>query len=126
MLSEKAAAIIAALRYQPDAEWQVNILPFGSIFWVDEMPSVADIFDKPEDMVVINSMCGFRMKLWDGEVLDAQQQQQWDAVRAQVPNWALFKRLTLSEQQKLARQEAEHQVEQEFQLLADDDAKPST
>jgi exonuclease I len=111
--------------HPPDAEWQVNILPFGSIYWADEMPSIAEMLDKPEDVLVINLMFGLRMKLWDGEVLDAQEQQRWDAVRAQVPNWALFKRLTLSEQQKLARQEAEDQVEQEFQLLADD-AEPST
>jgi hypothetical protein len=125
MLSEKATAMIAAMPYQPDAEWQVNILPFGSIYWADEMPSIAEMLDKPEDVLVINLMFGLRMKLWDGEVLDAQEQQRWDAVRAQVPNWALFKRLTLSEQQKLARQEAEEQVEQELQSLADD-AEPST
>ena len=126
MLSEKAAATIAALQYRPDAEWQVNILPFGSIYWVDEMPLVAEVFDKPGDMLVINSMFGFRIKLWDGEVLDVQEQQRWDAVKAQVPDWALFKRLTLSEQQKLARQEAERQLEQEFQSLADDDAESSS
>jgi hypothetical protein len=120
MLSKKATATIAALPYQPDAEWQVNILPFGSIYWLDEMPSIADMIDKPEDMLVINSMFGLRVKLWDGEPLNANEQQQWDAVKAQVPNWALFKRLALSEQQQLARQEAERQVEQEFQSLTDD------
>ena len=120
MLSKKATATIAALPYQPDAEWQVNILPFGSIYWLDEMPSIADMIDKPEDMLVINSMFGLRVKLWDGEPLNANEQQQWDAVKAQVPNWGLFKRLVLSEQQQLARQEAERQVEQEFQSLTDD------
>jgi hypothetical protein len=126
ILSGKAVATITALPYREDAEWQVNILPFGSIYWVDEMPPLTDLFEKPEDMLLVNSMFGLRIKLWDGEALDALEQQRWDAVKAQVPEWALFKRLTLSKQQTLARQEAERQVEQEFQSLADNDAESSS
>jgi hypothetical protein len=120
MLSEKIVAAIAALRYQSDAKWEVNILPFGSIYWKDEMPEIGDLFDKPDDMAVIFRIFGMRLKLWDGELLNAQDQQLWDAVRAQVPNWGLFRRLSLSEEQRLARQEAERQVEQEFESLGSD------
>ena len=120
MLSEKMVSVLSALAYRPDAEWEVNILPFGSIFWKDEMPEITDLFDRPEDMMVIHRMFGTRIKLWDGEALDLQEQQMWDAVRVQVPRWALFKRVHLSEEQKLARAKAERQVEREFQSLGDD------
>ena len=117
MLSEKIVAVLAALRYQPDAEWEVNILPFGSIFWKDEMPAVADLFDRPDDMAVIHAMFGMRLKMWDGVALDAQDQGLWDAVKRQVPQWALFERLCLTDDQRLAREKAERQVEQEFESI---------
>jgi hypothetical protein len=85
MLSEKIVAVIAALPYQPDAEWEVNILPFGSIFWKDEMPAIVDLFDRPEDMAIIHAMFGIRLKIWDGVALEAQDQQLWNAVKRQVP-----------------------------------------
>lgn len=118
MLADKTVAVLEKLAYQPDAEWEVNILPFGSIFWKDEMPAIADIFDRAEDMSIIHAMFGMRIKLWDGEALDPQEMELWDVVRGQVPNWALFKRLTLSAEQKQAREQAERQVEREFESLS--------
>ena len=120
MLSEKIVAVIAALPYQPDAEWEVNILPFGSIYWKDEMPSIRDLFDKPDDMAIIFKIFGMRITLWDGEALSPEDQRLWDAVKDQVPNWALFRRLSLSDEQRLARQKAERQVEHEFESLGSD------
>jgi hypothetical protein len=115
MLSENIIAVLAAMPYQPDAEWEVNILPFGSVFWKDEMPAIRDLFDRPEDMGIIHAMFGLRLKIWDGEILSPQDQELWDAVRRQVPQWALFKRLSLSDEQRLAREKAERQVEQAFE-----------
>ena len=119
MLSEKAIVLLTALSYRGDAKWEVNILPFGSIYWTDEMPSF-DLLDKPDDMFIIHAMFGIRLKLWDGEVLSAQDQQLWDAVKGQVPQWALFRRISLNNEQQQAREEAERQVEREFESLSDD------
>jgi hypothetical protein len=116
MLSAKIVGLLASRRYQPDAEWEVNILPFGSIFWTDEMPAITDLFDRPDDMAVIQAMFGIRLKIWDGVALDAQDQQLWDSVKRQVP-WALFERLILTDEQRLAREKAERQVEQEFESI---------
>jgi hypothetical protein len=124
MLSEKAVALLAAFSYRPDAAWGVNILPFGSIYWKDEMPSLADLIDNQDDMLIIHAMFGIRMKLWDHELLNAQDQRLWDAVKSQVPRWALFQRLKLDEEQKRARKEAEQQVEREFKSLFDDPDTP--
>lgn len=74
MLSEEAVALLAALPCRPNAEWRVNILPFGSVYWTDEMPSLGDLLDKQDDMLIIHAMFGIRLKLWDGEVLNAQDQ----------------------------------------------------
>jgi hypothetical protein len=117
MLSKKIVAVLAALPYQPDAEWEVNILPFGSIYWKDEMPAIGDLFDRLEDMAIIHAMFGMRLKIWDDEALNTQDQELWDAVKYQVPHWALFKRLSLTDEQRIAREKAERQVEQEFESI---------
>jgi len=56
MLTEKAVAVLTALVYRPDADWEVNILPFGSIFWNDEMPAIGDLF-RPTGRHVSHSCC---------------------------------------------------------------------
>jgi hypothetical protein len=49
--------------------------------------------------------------------LSAAEQQLWDTVRSQVPDWAFFHRLTLTDEQTRAREKAEKQVKQEFESL---------
>jgi hypothetical protein len=66
-------------------------------------------------MAVIHAMFGMRLKIWDGEILDAQDQELWDAVKHRVPQWALFKRLSLTDEQRVAREKAERQGEQAFE-----------
>jgi hypothetical protein len=119
MVSDKAVEVLAAMPFREDAEWEVGILPFGSVYWADEMPDIKDIFDKPEDMMVLMKMFGLRLKIWDGKALTADEMAFWDALQRQVPNWALFKRLTLTDEQRLAREQAERQVMQEFDSLDD-------
>lgn len=121
MLSERMVAVLTALPYRLDAEWEVNILPFGSVYWKDEMPEICDMLDM-QDMRTVLRMFGIRLQLWDNEVLNAEDRQLWDAVRRQVPDWALFKRLSLSDEQRAARKKAEQQVEQEFDSLGSDHA----
>ena len=84
------------------------------------MPSLCDLLAQQHDTLVIFAMFGIRLKVWDREVLNAQDQRLWDAVKSQVPDWALFHRLNLNEEQKQAREEAERQVELEFESLSDD------
>jgi hypothetical protein len=81
------------------------------------MPAIADLFDRPEDMAIVHAMFGMRLKSWDGEELNAQDQELWDAVNRRVPHWALFRRLSLTNEQRLAREEAEQQVEQAFESV---------
>src|ERR1035438_2737047 len=117
MLSETSVALLAAQTYRADSKWGVNILPFGSIYWLDELPGGLEVFKRPDDMSIIYAMFAIRLKLWDGEALNAQDRSMWEAVQQQVPSWALFSRLGLSDEQRLAREDAERQVEKEFESL---------
>jgi hypothetical protein len=115
ILSEKAVAVLAGLKYRPEAGWVANLHPLGSIVWNDEMPDSNERFQLPRhDMSTIIFMFAARRKLWDGKVLDAQEQQLWDAVKQEVPEWIFFRRLTLSDEEKAAREEADRQIEEEF------------
>ena len=116
MLSKRMVAVLSALPYRADAEWGVNILPFGSVYWKDEMPEMRDMLDM-QDMRTVFRMFGIRLQLWDNEVPNAEDRQLWDTVKGQVPEWALFKRLSLSDEQKAAREKAEQHVHQEFESL---------
>ena len=118
-LSQKAVSMLTLLRYEPRSAFGVNMLPFGSIFWLDEMPSMAEVFENTNDAFLIHSRFGLRLKLWDGQTLDADEQQLWDSVKAQVPEWPLFKRLCLSSEQKQAREQAELQVQHAFESLSE-------
>lgn len=53
------------------------------------MPPIGDLFNKPDDMEILFKMFGMRIKLWDGETLNVDDQQLWNAVKNQVPDWAL-------------------------------------
>jgi hypothetical protein len=122
MLSEVAVARFSVLTYRPDAEWEVNILPFGSIYWKDEMPDIRDFIRTPEkDRDQLLRMFSIRLRVWDGEALSDEEQQLWDTIRAQIPQWALFHRLKLSPEDARAREKAERQVEQEFESLSEDE-----
>jgi hypothetical protein len=117
MLSENSVAMLAARTYRADSDWGVIILPLGSIYWHDELPDTLDLLKRPEDMSIIYAMFAIRLKLWDNEVLSTQDRDMWNAVQQQVPNWALFSRLSLSDEQRLARENAEQQVEKEIESL---------
>ena len=91
------------------------------------MPAAKDLFERTDDWSLISAMFGIRIQIWDGKTLSNQDLELWDAVKRQVPKWALFMRLSLSDEQRLARQEAERQVEQAFEPLhAEHDGRPET
>ena len=80
------------------------------------MPEMRDMLDL-QDMTTVLRMFGIRLQLWDNEVLNAEDRQLWDSVKRQVPDWALFKRLSLSDEQRAEREKAEQQVQRELESL---------
>lgn len=95
MLSEKAIKALSIQQFDPDSDWEVNLLPFGSINWEDEWPEtlLAELFGQVDDLSIIHAMFEMRLKIWNGEALNAQDRALWDGVKLQVPKWALFERL---------------------------------
>ncbi len=117
-LSQIAVLMLSALQYDPSAGCGFNVTEFGSIFWNDEMPPM-ELFMNAGDGFLIYSMFALRLNIWDGEALTAEDQQLWDSVKAQVPDWAFFKRLSLTNEQKQAREQAETDVQFVLDVLRD-------
>lgn len=120
MLSEAAVKVLSSLTYQPDAEWLINVFPFGSVYWADEMPDIRQfVHCLEQDRAEILRMFSIRLELWNAEALFDGDKQFWDLIRAQVPTWPLFRRLQLTDAHRLARIKAEQQVANEFEALSD-------
>src|SRR6185312_10504929 len=116
LLSDSILDILRRLPHRPDAKRAICLIPLAGIYWQDEMPSVADMVSLSEnERNTIWGLFASRDKIWDGEPLTPEAQKFWDAARAAVPDWALFHRLTLSDDDKRARSEAEAAVEAEFE-----------
>jgi len=109
-LSAITVFMLSALQYDPSAGWGISVVPFGSIFWHDEMPDLEVLFWNRDDQSLIDSMFALRLKIWDGQALTTEEQRLWNSVKTQVPDWPLFKRLFLTNEQKQAREDAETEV----------------
>lgn len=117
MLSVAAVEVLSRLPYQPDAQLLVNVHPFGGVYWADEMPGIRQfIHCLRQDRAVILRMFSIRRELWIAEALSDGDKELWDSIRTQVPTWPLFRRLELTDEDKLARQEAEKQVAPELAI----------
>ncbi len=60
---------------------------------------------------------GIRQKIWKGEPISEKDQPRWELARLQVPDWPLFKRLELSDDERLAQAEAEQAAEKEWEAF---------
>ena len=118
MLTEATVALLNGLRFRPDAKRMVSLIPLGSIYWEDEMPSFLEIAKLPEDeRNTIWALFGIRYKILDNKELGAGDEAFWNAAQAEAPDWALFHRLTLSTNDRKAREEAERDVQMEFEAF---------
>lgn len=116
MLTHKTLAILSTLTYRPDAQRGVSILPLGSIYWDDELPKMHNFVGFPEaDRVQVLRVFAIRLKLWDHEALSDDDRELWDSVRSAAPEWAIFRRLDLSPDDRRAREEAERACASEFE-----------
>jgi hypothetical protein len=113
MLSERMVARLSALQYRADAKWGVCIDPYSGIYWFDEMPEIDAMSEDWEEMRMVFRMSWIRQQLWEGTVLNASDRQLWDAVLRLVPDWPLFRRLSLTNEQRAAWQEVEWERQQE-------------
>lgn len=97
MLSQEAVSYLATRTYRPDAAREIKLIPLSGIYWEDEYPFyVGEDAVSQGDYQQVLRMFALRACLWRGEVLSPEQQEFWDEIYAQVPTWALFKRMEIS------------------------------
>jgi hypothetical protein len=116
MLSEETLAYLSTLTYRPDAKRQVCILPLGSIYWEDEFPPIHKLAAFPElDRNEVLRAFAIRLRVWNDQLLSDDDRQFWAGVRSAAPNWAIFHRLHLSEDDQREREETERACSKEFE-----------
>lgn len=117
VLSTALVDYLSAMTYRSDAERLESILPLGGIYWADELDfeSMKSLSEPDRDAMF--RVVALRMKLWDGETLDPEDQAFWDAAQCAVPGWAVFRRLTLSDDDRRAHQHAFSQVVEFFEAM---------
>jgi hypothetical protein len=116
-LSPALVDYLSAMHYRPEAARLESILPLGGIYWADELDfaSMKGLSDADRDTLF--RVVALRMKIWDCEALDAEDQAFWDAAQCAVPAWALFRRLSLSDDDRRAHQHAFSQVVEFFEAM---------
>jgi hypothetical protein len=116
MLTEGALGYFRSLKYDPNAERRLSIMPLGGIFWVDEIPDFRALSGLARaDRDAIHRLFAIRFKLWDGEELEDDDRAYWDAVCAEVPGCPVIHRVDLSPDDR----KAQAAVEKETLAFAD-------
>ena len=97
MLSQHAVEYLSCLTHRPDAKCKACYLPFAGIYWEDEIPDFKVLFALSEaDRDLVFRLFSIRKKIWDREIVDSDDQEFWDEARVQAPEFALFRRLDIS------------------------------
>ncbi|HZS46567.1 MAG TPA: hypothetical protein VFC63_15940 [Blastocatellia bacterium] len=127
-LSDDAVQTINGLSYDSNAEIIYCTLPLGGIFWSDELPRFRFLAFKGDDHNLVLRLFAIRIKIWNGETLNEEESSLWQSTIEQLPDWSFFKRLVLTEEQRLAHQAAESDAEKFFEELinAADEGSVST
>lgn len=111
MLSKSAVEFLSPMTYQDDAKRCYCILPFGSIYWDDEIPDFEALHSLgKQDYRAISGLFVIRSKLWRAEELTDQEEQYWEAAKSQLLNYPLFHRLELSVEDREAQDDLEASV----------------
>jgi len=113
MFSDDAARKIRSLTFDPQAEWLVSFLPLGSIFWRDELPKLQFLaFAEGADRDLMLRLFSIRIQYWNTNTMTADDQLIWREAQQQFPNWAFFRRLNLTAEERQAHEEAQRSSEE--------------
>ncbi len=108
MLTDRAVAFLRPLTFSAAAECRCSVIPLAGIYWVDEMPNFRALRELPkQDQHGIYRLFSIREEIWAGSPPEGDDKVFWENAKAQVPQYALFQRLELSEQERATRARAE-------------------
>jgi len=121
MLSDAAVNFLQPLKHNPDAERFMSMIPLGGIYWDDEIPDFRELMTlHKDDRDSIFRLFSIRFKLWAGDELDAVDQSYWESAQQLVPNYPLFRRIDLSDDDRAAQLQAEQETMAGFEALIGD------
>jgi hypothetical protein len=118
-LTKPVIILLNRLTMRPEARRRVYFpLPVGSIYWEDEMPSRQDKAGlSVAERKAVNRLFSLRREIWHGAELSPEDAAFWEAARAEAPAWALFQRLSLSDDDHEFLKQAEEEGEKAFEML---------
>ena len=120
MLSEGALDYLQDLTLQRGAERMACYLPFGGIYWDDELPDFRAFQQLPDkDRNLILRLFFIRFQIWKKQILLDSDQAFWDHAVAEVPHYALFHRLHLNSDDQRKQAQIEMEVQDFFASLQD-------
>lgn len=113
MFSDDAARKIHALTFDPQAERLISFLPLGSIFWRDELPQLQFLaFAEGADRDLMLRLFSIRIQYWNTNTMTSENQLIWREAQQRFPDWAFFRRLNLTVEDKQAHEEAQRSSEE--------------
>ena len=119
MISEDTVALLRTLPRRDDAQRHRSIVPLGGIYWDDELPDVKVLHAAPDHVRnEVFRLFSIRFKLWDQQSLPAVDEAFWADARTKLPQYGLFKRLVLSEEDRAAQEATAAQTFEFFEAMA--------
>src|SRR5271163_2643245 len=118
-LTDVVVGVLNRLTLRPDAARSpIFFIGGGSIFWRDEMPDfdTKRKFSTAEHKMV-NRLFEIRREIWSGAELSPEDEAFWEAARSEAPKWALFQRLSLSEDDRECVKRAEEEGEKILEMM---------
>jgi hypothetical protein len=112
-LTERTAQIIRSLKFDSNAKIIYCQLPLGSITWSDEIPEddLSSFWIGP-DRDHILKLYGIRMNYWDTGTMSEEDKAYWEEAKKQFPEWPIFQRMELNEEERQAHEAVEKEVEE--------------
>lgn len=101
MFSDELARRLSAMPLRADAERRISYMPLGSIYWTDELNErIDDLFEDGNEgrLAPLLRLFAIRGALWTGLELSAADLAFWEAARSKAPDYALFQRLQVSDE----------------------------
>ena len=118
MLTDGAIAYLQPLTFSKTARRLACFLPLGGIYWDDEIPDFLTLLEMPRkiDLGFLNCSL-FASRFGVGWKWKQEKELFLEEARAQIPDYALFQRLILSDEDRAAQEQVEKDLTEGFAAM---------
>ena len=121
MLSDGVLNYLRSLKFDAAAERRSCMIPMGGIYWSDEIPDFHVLMNfSVSDRNLVYRLFSIRFKLWAGKVLSDVDKSYWEAAKEIVPDYPVFHRVEISDDDRAAQAASENEAVAGFQALFED------